>query len=134
MVPMAPHNLVYTPNINNCLFNFTLPGNDISSLGSVTVLVVARNSKNRTYPAQNLPQYLVLNFVLPPPYLCTPAGEDIRTIVSAELEEMNELIVMEVLDASTSDCENNGSSGIKYFGRGARLIFNSSAASEYVLQ
>ena len=132
MVPMAPHNLVYTPNINNCLFNFTLPGNDISSLGSVAVLVVASNGKNRTYSVQNLPQYLVLNFVSTLPRLCTPAGEDIQTIVSAELGEMNELIVMEVLE-TVSGCDNGGFSHAKYFGRSARLIFNSSAASECVL-
>ena len=120
---------MYTPNVSNCLFNFTLQGNDDSLLGSIGVLVVARNGKNKTYSVSNLPQYL--NFMSAPLRLCTPAGVDIQTIVSAELEEMNELIVMEVLD-TTSDCENGESTHVKYFGRSARLIFNSLASGECV--
>ena len=86
-VPVAPHDIVYTPNVSNCLLNFTLQGNDISLVGSVTVLVVARNSINRTYSVHNLPQYLNIEYIMSPSHvsLCTPAGEDIQTIVSAEL-------------------------------------------------
>ena len=130
---MAPHNIVYTPNVSSCLFNFTLQGNDISSLGSVEVFVVGRNGKERAYPIFNLPQYLNFQFSTPPPHfsLCTPAGEDIQAIVSAELEEKNEVVVMEVL-VTISDCENDGLFFAKYFGRSARLILNSSAAGECV--
>ena len=124
-VPVAPRDIVYTPNISNCLFNFTLQGNDNSLLGSVGVLVVARNGKNRTYPVWNLPQYLNFEYIMSPS-LCTPAGKDIQTIVSAELEEMNEITVMELLHAP-SDCGNGGYSAFSYFGRSAQLIFNSSA-------
>ena len=134
---MAPRDIVYTPNISSCLFNFTLQGSDISLLGHVGVLVVARNSKlSRTYPVYALPQYLKFEYNPSTSHfsLCTPAGEDIQTNVSADLEEMNEIIVTEVLDVPTSDCKNGGSSSIKYFGRSARLIFNSSAAGECVLQ
>ena len=131
---MAPHDIVYTPNLSNCLFNFTLQGNHISLLGNLGVLVVARNGKNRTYSVHNLPQYLKFEYVVSPLHvcLCTPAGENIQAIVSAELEEMNEVVVMEVLE-TISDCENGKLSHAQYFGRSARLIFNSSATSECVL-
>ena len=66
------------------------------------------------------------------PRLCTPAGQDIRTNVSAVFGEINELIVMETADRP-NECENPRPANVKYFGRSARLIFNSSA-SECVLK
>ena len=121
------------PNISKCLFNFTLQGDDLSLFGSVGVLAVAGN-KNVSYNITSIPAYLSLEYSMTTPIiprLCIPAGEDIRTIVSAEfaIEEVNEIIVMEVRDDS-SGCTM---SSYKYFGRSARLIFNSSAPSECVL-
>ena len=134
-VPEAPQDIMYMPNISDCLFNFTLQGDDLESrLGSMGVLVVARN-KNVSCPVRSFTlctSYLSLELNVTIPRLCTPAGQDIRTNVIADFGEINELIVMETLDNSQT-CENGKPANVKYFGRSARLIFNSSATSECVL-
>ena len=122
------------PNISNYLFNFTLQGNNTQLLGSMGVLLVAKN-KNKTLQVRDLRCHgeVILCFEPNPPRLYTPAV-DIRTIVSAEFAgEMDELIVTEVLENPSCSENNNQSLSVKYFGRSARLIFNSSATSECVL-
>ena len=106
------------------------------------VLVVAGN-KNVSYPLYNLTSCTTdalsseLNYLcseLNPTTKClrTPADQDIRTIVNAIFGEINELTVMETLDLNNT-CGNDTPTHVKYFGRSARLIFNSSVTSECVL-
>ena len=127
-VPEAPNGTVYMPGVSNCLFNFTLQGNDTSSLGSVGVLIVA-GDKHLQVHINDLPSYFDQDISIHLPRICTAPNEDIRSAVFGMFGNVNELLVTEVLER-LSDCEKGEPSLVKYFGRSARLIFNSSAASE----
>ena len=127
-VPEAPNNISYMPGSSNCLFNFTLQGNDTSSLGSVGVLIVA-GDQHLQRRINNLPSYFNQDISIHFPRICTAPNEDIRSDVVGMFGDVNELLVTEVLERS-GDCENGQPSLVKYFGKSARLIFNSSATSK----
>ena len=115
------------PGVSNCLFNFTLQGNDTTLLGSVGVLIVA-GDKHVQRRINDLPSYFDQD-ILTLLSICTAPNEDIRSTVAGMFGDVNELLVTEVLERLTG-CENGEPSFAKYFGRSARLIFNSSAAGE----
>ena len=64
--------------------------------------------------------------------ICITPDKVIRNIVHAEFGDVDEITVTEVLELPGT-CDNGRPFNVKYFGRSARLIFNSSAAGGCVL-
>ena len=127
-VPEAPNHIDYMTGASNCLFNFTLQGNDTSTLGSVGVLIVA-GDKHLQRQINDLSPYFYLDISTLNPSLCIAHTVDFQSTFVEMFGDVNELLVTEVLERPSS-CENGKPSLVKYFGRSARLIFNSSATSE----
>ena len=130
IVPEAPANFVYVPNTQICLFQSKLY--NIDTAGGLGVLVVGGDNYAQYQvfgSSKHLPVYLQRVLTHPVLQICTTPNQDIRSIVRAEFGDVDEIIVTEVLERPSS-CEDGEPSYVKYFGRSARLIFNSSATGE----
>ena len=119
-----------------CLFRSKLY--QINTIVHLGVLVEGGN-RNMQYQLHGTTKSLPINFLSVVVsssglQICTPMGVDIVSngAVSNAVGDVDEIIVTEVLERP-SGCGNGKPSYVKYFGRSARLIFNSSAASECFL-
>ena len=132
-VPEASTDIEYVPNTHICLFQSKLY--NIDTANGLGVLVVGGDNyvQYRVFGSiKHLPAYLQRTFAHPVLEICIPPDEDIRRIVHAEFGDVDEIIVTEVLELP-STCENGRPFNVKYFGRSARLIFNSSDAGDCAL-
>ena len=118
-----------------CLFQSKLY--QLNTIVDLGVLVVGGN-RSVQYQLHGTSRVLPNNFLraevsLSGVQICTPVGMDILSngAVRDAVGDVDEVIVTEVLERP-SGCENDMPSYVKYFGRSARLIFNSSATSECV--
>ena len=130
LVPEGSTDIEYVPNARLCLFQSKLYNIDTAS--GLGVLVVGGDDYVQYHAfgaTKHLPVYLQRAFVHPVLQICTTPYQDIRSIVRAEFGDVDEIIVTEVLERPSS-CEDGEPSYVKYFGRSARLIFNSSTTSK----
>ena len=125
--------IVYMPNTQMFLFQSKLY--NINTASGLGVLVVGGDNyvQYRVFGSiKHLPAYLQRTFAHPVLEIYIPSIEDIQSIVRAEFGDVDEITVTEVLELPGT-CGNGQPTNVKYFGRSARLIFNSSAAGDFVL-
>ena len=135
-VPDAAVDIEYVQNMRICLFQSKLY--QLNTIVDLGVLVVGGH-RSVQYQLHGTAMPLPNNFLraevsLSGVQICTPMGVDILSngAVHDAVGNVDEIIVSEVLE-HPSGCKNGKPANVKYFGRSARLIFNSSAASESVL-
>lgn len=122
--PGVPENVTYIPGVSTCLFDSVLYNSETASGLAVSVV---GGGIHMQYPVfLDLPFFLVRNLAPPVLKVCTPPNQDIRSGVMGVFGDVDELIVTEVLEAFA--CGRNDI--VRYFGRSARLIFNSTETSE----
>ena len=134
LVQEVTTDIEYVPNAHICLFQSKLY--NISTASGLGVLVIGGDNyvQYRVFGAiKHLPEYLQQTITLPVLQICTTPNEDIRSIVHADFGDVDEITVTEVLELPGT-CGNGQPTNVKYFGRSARLIFNSSAAGVCVLR